>query len=148
MLYYKKCFVLSTIDQIFNYLLYYIIFCITDPFRLPNRYKANVTNSPDSWNSVLNKTTITLDGVNIDLIPWINSENYDETIEFIKNSKSQVLFGHLEIDGFAMYKGYVAGSGLSRKIFNRYEVVCSGHYHHPYLNHTDHLASHHLNSID
>ena len=40
----------------------YIIFCITDPFRLPNRYKANVTNSPDSWDSVLNKTTITLDG--------------------------------------------------------------------------------------
>ena len=75
-------------------------------------------------------TTITLDGVNIDLIPWINSENYDETIEFIKNSKSQIAFGHLEIDGFAMYKGYVADSGLSRKIFNRYEVVCSGHYHH------------------
>ena len=66
----------------------------------------------------------------IDFIPWINSENYDETMEFIKNSKSQILFGHLEIDGFAMYKGYVADSGLSRKIFNRYEVVCSGHYHH------------------
>ncbi len=75
-------------------------------------------------------TTITLDGTNIDLIPWINSENYDETIEFIKNSKSQIAFGHLEIDGFAMYKGYVADSGLSKKIFNRYEVVCSGHYHH------------------
>jgi len=40
----------------------YIIFCITDPFRLPNRYRANVTNSPDSWDSVLDKTTITLDG--------------------------------------------------------------------------------------
>ena len=66
----------------------------------------------------------------IDIIPWINSENYDETMEFIKNSKSQILFGHLEIDGFAMYKGYVADSGLSKKIFNRYEVVCSGHYHH------------------
>ena len=68
--------------------------------------------------------------VYIDIIPWINSENYDETMEFIKNSKSQILFGHLEIDGFAMYKGYVADSGLSKKIFNRYEVVCSGHYHH------------------
>jgi len=68
--------------------------------------------------------------VQIDLIPWINSENYDATMKFIKNSKSQILFGHLEIDGFAMYKGYVADSGLSKKIFNRYEVVCSGHYHH------------------
>ena len=76
------------------------------------------------------KTIKYIKGVDIDLIPWINSENYDETMEFIKNSKSQILFGHLEIDGFAMYKGYVANSGLSRKIFNRYDVVCSGHYHH------------------
>ena len=68
--------------------------------------------------------------VHIDIIPWINSENYDETMEFIKNSKSQILFGHLEIDGFAMYKGYVANTGLPKKIFNRYEVACSGHYHH------------------
>ena len=75
-------------------------------------------------------TTITLDGVNIDLIPWINSENYDETIEFIKNSKSQIAFGHLEVAGFAMYKGYNAEDGISKSLFNGYESVCSGHYHH------------------
>ena len=75
-------------------------------------------------------TTISLDGTIIDLIPWINSGNYDEVMYFIKNSKSQVMFGHLEIDGFAMYKGYVANTGLPKKIFNRYEVACSGHYHH------------------
>ena len=84
----------------------------------------------DNINTYATTTTISLDGTIIDFIPWINSENYDETMEFIKNSKSQILFGHLEIDGFAMYKGYVADSGLSRKIFNRYEVACSGHYHH------------------
>jgi len=81
-------------------------------------------------NTYATPTTISLDGIIIDFIPWINSENYDEVMYFIKNSKSQILFGHLEIDGFAMYKGYVADSGLSKKIFNRYEVVCSGHYHH------------------
>jgi hypothetical protein len=76
------------------------------------------------------KTIKYIKGVDIDLIPWINSENYDETMKFIKNSKSQIAFGHLEVDGFAMYKGYVADSGLPKSLFNRYEVVCSGHYHH------------------
>ena len=75
-------------------------------------------------------TTITLDGTDIDILPWINSENYDIMMEFIKDSKSQIGFGHLEVDGFAMYKGYIANSGLSKSLFNRYEVLCSGHYHH------------------
>jgi len=75
-------------------------------------------------------TTITLDGTDIDILPWINSENYDIMMEFIKDSKSQIGFGHLEVDGFAMYKGYIANSGLPKSLFNRYEVLCSGHYHH------------------
>ena len=74
--------------------------------------------------------TISIDGTLIDLIPWINSENFDKTLNFIKNSKAQVAFGHLEVEGFAMYKNYVAGSGLQPSIFNRYEFVASGHYHH------------------
>jgi len=74
--------------------------------------------------------TIIIDGTNIDLIPWINSENYESTMDFIKNSKSQIALGHLEVEGFAMYKNYVAGDGLKPSIFNRYEFVASGHYHH------------------
>ena len=74
--------------------------------------------------------TITIDGTDIDLIPWINSENYESTMEFIKNSKSQIALGHLEVEGFAMYKNYVSGTGLNPSIFNRYEFVASGHYHH------------------
>ena len=74
--------------------------------------------------------TISIDDTLITLIPWINSENYDKTIKFIENSKAQILFGHLEVEGFAMYKNYVAGTGLKPSIFNRYEFVASGHYHH------------------
>jgi len=84
----------------------------------------------DNVHTYPNPTTITLDGTDIDILPWINSENYDIMMEFIKDSKSQVGFGHLEVDGFAMYKGYVADSGLPKSLFNRYEVLCSGHYHH------------------
>jgi hypothetical protein len=74
--------------------------------------------------------TIHVGEIDIDLIPWINSENYDNTVKFIKNSKSQIALGHLEIAGFAMYKGYNSEDGISKDIFNKYEVVCSGHYHH------------------
>ena len=74
--------------------------------------------------------TLTLDGTDIDFIPWINSKNHEGTMGFIKNSKSQVAFGHLEVEGFAMYKNYVAGTGLQPSIFKGYELVASGHYHH------------------
>ena len=74
--------------------------------------------------------TITLDGTLIDLIPWINSENYDMSMDFIKNSKAQIALGHLEVAGFAMYKGYNAEDGVPKDIFKGYEMVCSGHYHH------------------
>ena len=75
-------------------------------------------------------TTISLDGTIIDLIPWINSENYESTMYFIKHSKAQVAFGHLEVEGFAMYKNYVAESGIAKDVFKGYELVASGHYHH------------------
>ena len=74
--------------------------------------------------------TISIDGTLIDFIPWINSENYDKTMNFIKNSRSQIALGHLEVAGFAMYKGYNADDGISKEKFDKYEVVCSGHYHH------------------
>ena len=74
--------------------------------------------------------TICIDETLIDLLPWINSENYDETMSFIKDSKSQIALGHLEVQGFAMYKGYKAEEGIPKDLFNKYEVVCSGHYHH------------------
>ena len=71
-----------------------------------------------------------LHGMDVDIIPWLNSENYDETIAFIRKSKNQVAFGHLEVAGFAMYKGYNAEDGISKSLFKGYEMVCSGHYHH------------------
>ena len=70
------------------------------------------------------------DGMDVDIIPWLNSENYDETLDFIRNSRSQVAFGHLEVAGFAMYKGYNSEDGISKSLFRGYEMVCSGHYHH------------------
>ncbi len=75
-------------------------------------------------------TEVDVDGTTIAMLPWICSGNYHESMEFVKNSKAQILFGHLEIAGFEMYKGSYTEEGLSEETFNRFEVVCSGHFHH------------------
>lgn len=67
----------------------------------------------------------------IAVIPWICSGNYNEFMEFIKNTKAQILFGHLDINGFEMYKGTPSShDGLDRNLFSAFDVVCSGHFHH------------------
>ena len=84
----------------------------------------------DNVSTYASPQTIHVGDTDIDLIPWINTENYDETMSFIKDSKSQIALGHLEVAGFAMYKGYNAEEGIPKELFKGYEVVCSGHYHH------------------
>lgn len=73
--------------------------------------------------------TLELDGLSIDLIPWICDENHKETMEFINNSKAQICMGHLEIEKFPMYKGIPSEHGMSASIFDKYDMVMSGHYH-------------------
>lgn len=75
-------------------------------------------------------TTIDLDGLSVDIIPWICSDNEKEIYDFMANSKSPICFGHFEITGFEMDKGAVCIGGIDRNIFNRYEMVISGHFHH------------------
>ncbi len=72
----------------------------------------------------------TFEGAKILLIPWINSENYNETISLIKTTKAQVAFGHLEIAGFEMDRGNVSHEGLDRSLFDKFDKVLSGHFHH------------------
>jgi len=70
------------------------------------------------------------DGVNVALVPWINSSNYQSSLEFLNNTKSQIVFGHFEISGFEMDRGNVCQGGLEVEIFKRFDVVLSGHFHH------------------
>lgn len=74
--------------------------------------------------------TENFDGVNIDIVPWLCSDNEEKIFEKIKNSKSQICFGHFEIDGFEMDRGNVHQGGLDRKTLSKYDIVLSGHFHH------------------
>ena len=64
------------------------------------------------------------------MMPWICSENYDHCMKMIQKTDAQVLFGHLELKGFEMYKGQPNDHGFESNVFDKFDVVCSGHFHH------------------
>lgn len=74
--------------------------------------------------------TIMIDGLAVDVIPWICSDNEKQIDQFIANTKSPVCFGHFEIAGFEMDRGAVCHDGMAREKLSNYEMVISGHFHH------------------
>ena len=73
---------------------------------------------------------IKLDGKNLLLVPWICSGNYAETMEVVDKSNAQAVFGHFEFSGFEMYRGHKNDHGMGTERFDRFPLVCSGHFHH------------------
>jgi len=71
-----------------------------------------------------------IDGCKILFMPWICSGNYQNCMDAIEKTDAQVLFGHLELTGFEMYKGMPNDHGFDAKLFDKFDVVCSGHFHH------------------
>ncbi len=70
------------------------------------------------------------DGLRIGLLPWITSDTYARSIEFIRTADAPILAAHLELSGFEMMKGApVMSHGLGADLFSRYEMVFTGHYH-------------------
>lgn len=64
-------------------------------------------------------------------LPWINVGNQKQTLDLIEKTQCQVAFGHLELQGFEMYKGSVAQVGtLDRKLLDKFDIVYTGHFHH------------------
>jgi DNA repair exonuclease SbcCD nuclease subunit len=64
------------------------------------------------------------------MMPWICPENYEQSMEVLKNTKADICMGHFEIAGFAMHRGMPSHEGLDRDIFRKFDRVFSGHYHH------------------
>jgi DNA repair exonuclease SbcCD nuclease subunit len=74
--------------------------------------------------------TINVNGFEVCMLPWICPENYTQSLDEIKNTTSTICMGHLEIAGFAMYRGMESHEGFSAETFNKFDLVFSGHYHH------------------
>ena len=74
-------------------------------------------------------STVDIDGLPIDIIPWINNTNESDIFKFIKKSKSKYLCGHLELAGFELTKGHESTHGHLAKQFKKYKKVFTGHYH-------------------
>ena len=80
----------------------------------------------------MNPTDIKIDSTDmtVGFVPWICDDNENKCIEFIQNTKSQILFGHFEIGGFKyMANTNIVSHGMGTEIFNRFDSVYSGHYH-------------------
>jgi DNA repair exonuclease SbcCD nuclease subunit len=73
---------------------------------------------------------VEFDGTKILMMPWINQSNYDQCMDAIENATADIMMGHLEIQGFEMYKGSVTHHGTSMDTFKKFDMVMSGHFHH------------------
>ena len=69
------------------------------------------------------------DGMPMGLIPWINEDNEEECHKFIKGCKADVIGAHLELEGFEMSAGIPCTHGMRASVFNRFDMVLSGHFH-------------------
>ena len=98
----------------------------------------NEVNSPDlllteypNIHVYSDPTDIAFDGTPVTLLPWVCSGNIQQCLDHIENTSAQILFGHLELAGFEMYRGAVNDHGqFDSNILSKFDVVCSGHFHH------------------
>lgn len=97
----------------------------------------NDVNSPElllteygNINVISKPETIVIDGTSICMMPWICPDNYQASIDQMANTNADICMGHFEIAGFAMYRGMESHDGLSKDLFNKFDLVFSGHYHH------------------
>jgi DNA repair exonuclease SbcCD nuclease subunit len=72
---------------------------------------------------------LNFDGTAIALLPWINSENEAESLEFIKTAEADILCAHLELNGFNVLRTTVFQGGMEPALFARFKAVYTGHFH-------------------
>ena len=85
----------------------------------------------DRFKIYVSPKVVEFDDTPILLMPWINNNNYDESMKALAKSKADILMGHLEVNGFMMnVNTAVSIDGWDKKLFKRFDVVFSGHFHH------------------
>jgi DNA repair exonuclease SbcCD nuclease subunit len=81
-------------------------------------------------NIIMKPTTVNYDGLDVHLMPWINPENHQHSMEFIRKNNG-ILMAHLELADFEMMRGIKQpkGHGMGVEPFKHYDLCLSGHYH-------------------
>jgi len=74
--------------------------------------------------------TVMIEDTKILMLPWINSQNYDETMTWINDTNAEIVMGHLELNGFEVTPGMKHEGGMDGSVFSKFKQVFSGHYHH------------------
>lgn len=98
------------------------------------------TNTPNSVKEILepyskniriieDPTVVSYGGLDFAFLPWINKNNLESSVEFIKGCTAPVLGGHLELAGFDMQRGIKCDHGMDAGIFDKFRMVLSGHFH-------------------
>jgi DNA repair exonuclease SbcCD nuclease subunit len=81
-------------------------------------------------NVIDHPATIFVGPTPICMMPWICPDNYDDSMQTLKETEASICMGHFEIAGFTMHRGMTSEEGLSRDLFRKFEFTFSGHYHH------------------
>jgi DNA repair exonuclease SbcCD nuclease subunit len=96
----------------------------------------NNTNSPQlllkdypNVKTYSSPTEIKIANLDILLLPWICMDNQDQSLKMIQKTKSKIVMGHLELQGFRANPSLVIDHGLDPNIFDKFKKVFSGHYH-------------------
>ena len=96
----------------------------------------NEINSPElllqSYTNIKTYSKITevkIGNLDVLFIPWINTENYEDSIKLIQNTSCKCAMGHLELNGFQAHRGHTMEDGMDSKLFEKFTKVYSGHYH-------------------
>ena len=74
-------------------------------------------------------TIVTIGDYDMAFIPWLTEENQSQFYSLINEPGVQVAFGHLEVSGFEMHSGVMSQTGISKTVFNKFDMVMSGHFH-------------------
>ena len=72
---------------------------------------------------------VSIGGLKILFLPWINQENEAKTFKLIQKTSSKVAMGHLECQGFRVNRQLIMEHGLQSELFEKFDRVYSGHYH-------------------
>lgn len=96
----------------------------------------NDVNSPNlllgeyhNINCVNEPLEVEFEDTKVLLMPWICQDNAHRCFNAMKTSTAQIVMGHFEIEGFEMYRGTYCDDGVKAELFDKFDMVISGHFH-------------------